>query len=312
MARKSPAEIGALRALAGDPAAQAEKAVALLQPRNGLATVQAAVDILIRHPQPESKPALLELYAYYTERETSDPACYVRSQILLALRPLAVPADLSFFWAAAETYAFPPPQFTEEGGLLRANALLVLSELDDEAARYAATRLLVDEHTAAMSGEPAVTAAQVLTGLDELLPLYLYVMQPAARIVPEVGAQALRGLVGLPEMMFDQVVAHYTQPETALSGPVQAGLFELLLGREPVPPAGRAYLWAFLRGNSPLELYRYLVTLLVTCNTETGWSLFEDVAQVEDVPRRVDILRQALSIAPDTRRAEKAGKKLAK
>jgi hypothetical protein len=304
MPPKTPAEVRELKALQDDPAAQRARAATLLEPRKGLAVIQAALNVLIDNPQPETKPALFELYAYYTEHEKRDPACYIRSQIVLALRPLATPGDLPFFQTAVETYVFPPPQFTEEGGLLRANALLVIGDLDDETARFAATRLLVDEHTAPMSGEPAVTAAQVLAGLDELLPLYMYAMQPWARIAPEVGTHALRGLAGMPESQLRQVVLHYISTEESLSPVLLTGLFDLILAREPVIHEGRVHLAHMMRTNIPLDLYRYLATLLVTCGLDTGWELFEQAVKTEDVPARRQILREALDVALDRPRAE--------
>lgn len=313
----------ALKALAHDRAAQSEMAAQLLNPRKGLAVVQAALDVLIEHPQPHTRDALLELYDYYRAHENRDPACYVRSKIVLALRPVAEIRDLPFFWYAAETYVFPPPQFAEEGGLLRANALLVLGDLDDAVARYAAARLLVDEYTAEMSGEPAVTAAQLLAGLDEHLPLYLYVMQSPQRIVPEVGAEALRGLANLSQPMLDQVIDRFirfatAQPATSqpaedehrLSPTLLAGFFDLLVACDPIPDAGRDYLVGFLRGPAPLDLYRYLTTLLVTTPGDAGWDIFETVARDEDVPARLQLLYAALAVALDQRRAQQVAVRL--
>ncbi|MEX1018469.1 MAG: hypothetical protein WDZ49_02360 [Litorilinea sp.] len=310
MAPGIPAEVRELKALAGDGEAQAALAARLLNPRKGLAVVQAALGVAIRYPQPANRSALFDLYHYYAEHATRDPACYVRSQILQALRPVAEMTDLPFFWAAAETYVFPPPEFTEEGGLLRANALLVINDLDDGPARYAATRLLVDEHTAPMSGEPAVTAAQVLAGLGEQLPLYLYAMQPGDRILPEVGAQVLRGLANLPQPMLGQVIARFVHADPPPAGPVIAGLFDMLLACETMPEAGHVYLVEFLGGHSQLDLYRYLATLLVTTPGEAGWAVFEEAAPREDVPARLRILCEALDVALDQRRAAALATKL--
>lgn len=302
MDRHRPAEVRELKQLEHDPQAQQALAARLLNPRKGLGVVQAAVDVLIRHPLAAAKVDLLNLYAYYTQHENRDPACYMRSRIVLALRPLAVMADLPFLWEAATTYAFPPPQFTEEGSLLRANALLVLADVELEAARYAATRLLVDEHTAPMSGEPAVTAAQVLAEQSELLPLYAYLMQSASRILPEVGAQALRGLVELDQPMLGQVIARMRDLENPAPA-LLVGLIDLVLGCEEMPADGETWLVEFLQGSAPVDLYRYAATLLVTSGKEEGWAIFTQVARHENVAMRREILLDALAVALDPRRA---------
>lgn len=325
MARQNPPEIGELKALGDDPPAQAARAIALLELRRGAppgnGIVQAALDVLVRHPQDESRGALIALYGAFCKHESRDPACYLRSRIVQALRPITRLDDVPFLLDAAHTYVFPPPQFTEEGWQLRGNALLAMVDLEPDIAGFVATRLLFDAHTAPMSGEPAATAAQVLGRLGELLPLYAYVMQAPHHLRAEVGAAALRGLSPLPRAMLEQVIRRFTagterdsadfdDQDSAFHGPMVAGLFDLLLSLEPIPVEGVAYLRAFMQENSPLDLYRYLATLLTTTNTEAAWALFDEISALETVPVRVNILREALAVAPDVRRAARFTERL--
>ncbi len=78
--------------------------------------------------------------------------------------------------------------------MLRGGALIVLSEVDEQVARYFATRLLADGYTERMSGEPALTAVQVLATQEEWLPIYFCAVQSANGAPAEVVADCLRQL----------------------------------------------------------------------------------------------------------------------
>jgi hypothetical protein len=113
--------------------------------------------------------------------------------------------------------------------------------------------------------------------------------------------------------MLSQVIARYCAPDSPeaaafrdegpLSPPLITGLIDLLVRRDPIPKLGMIFLETFLRENSPLDLYRYLVTVLATSGQQPAWLLLEQVVAEEDVPIRRAVLREALAVALDVSRA---------
>ena len=158
MSNAQPSKIQQLRSLATQPEEQAAYAVTLLNAKFGQEAVLAALQVLQKRAFTQARPALLALYNYYTAHEARDASAFTRAAIMRALRQIVQPADIAFLVQATATYVFPPPSFKEEGAPLRSAALLALNEVDDNLARYHAVRLLANEHTDPMSGEPALTA----------------------------------------------------------------------------------------------------------------------------------------------------------
>lgn len=254
-----------LRDLALDPAAQAAHAVTLLDAKYGAEVLVSVLQILTNTPQPAARTGLWDLYAYYSGRgQQRDPAAYMRAAIIRALREIVMPADVPKLAEVTNTYVFPPPEFREEGAMLRSAALAALNELDDDLARYHAVRLLANEHTEPMSGEPALTAAKVLAMRGEVLPLYFYVMQDGARVLPEVVSVCLGNLTMLRADLLPALLARYSEDqEQEVSEIVLVGLFDLLLNHEAGPQA-LDYIAAFLRTSNQLDAYRYLVVTMAT------------------------------------------------
>ncbi|MEZ4712607.1 MAG: hypothetical protein R3A44_35795 [Caldilineaceae bacterium] len=273
------AKLRRLRGLAMSPDKQAEYAVELLQEVNDAKrgkligereTIQAALRVLANHPTEAARDVLMTVYARFAENgPLYDAGAYARSLILAALRPTLFQADLPLMIAAVETYEFPPPQFKEEAAPLRATALVAINELDDFVARFHATRLLADEHTDRMSGEPALSAIRVLGSQGELLPLYYYVMQPTTQTLPELVAESLRLLTNLPAALLPALQARYAESPHDV---VLAGLFDLLLDHE-AGPHDEEFLMGFLRKTNRHDAYQYLITAIVS-RAATGRELF--------------------------------------
>lgn len=290
------AQVQQLRALADDPQAQAAFAMTLLDARQGSELILAALQTLTRSPWPPARPALLELYTYYSGRgQKFDPAAYLRAAILRAMREIMLPADIGFLAQVTETFVFPPPSFTEEGAMLRSAALLALAELDDTLARYHAVRLLANEHTDLMSGEPALTAAKVLATQDENLPLYFYVMQDGARVVPEVLSTCLSNLTTLRVDLLPGILTRYGDAKQEV---VLVGLFDLLLNhREGVQ--GIDFITRFLQQSQHLDAYRYLVVTMVTSGKRDVIQYLLKASPVGLPKAKVAILREALTLVVD-------------
>lgn len=290
------AQVQQLRALATDSQAQATFAVTLLDARQGPEVVLAAVQTLTRNPWPAARPALLELYDYYSGRgQKLDSAAYIRAAILRALREVVLPADIGFLVQATETFVFPPPSFTEEGAMLRSPALLALAALDDNLARYHAVRLLANQHTDAMSGEPALTAAKVLAAQGEDLPLYFYVMQDGARVLPEVVSTCLSNLTTLRVDLLPGILKRYGDAKQEV---VLVGLFDLLLNHR-AGIQGIDFITRFLQQSQHLDAYRYLVVTMVTSGKRDVVQYLLTASQVALSKSKVAILREALTLVMD-------------
>jgi hypothetical protein len=286
-----------LRRLVDSPDEQANYATTLLNPRLGYEVIQAALHALSKTVHPPARPALLQLYAHYDEKGSAprgrlDPAANLRAAILRTLRPLVVSADVPLLVQAASTYVFPPPAFKEEGAMLRSAALNALSEVDETLARYHAVRLLANEHTDPMSGEPALSAARLLGAYEESMPLYFYVMQDGAHVLPEVLSECLRHLTVAPEAIIPGILDRYAD---SASDVVLVGLFDLLLNHR-TGPHGREFLRRCLHRMPQLDAYRYLVTVMAISGRQ---HLLDDLlaaARVEHQMEKMVILHDALAV----------------
>jgi hypothetical protein len=285
-----------LRDLAGQPEEQAQLAITLLEPKLGAEVILAALQALCEDPPLAARSPLLRLYAYYEEQGLRrDPAANLRASVLRVLRPLVLPEDTPLLAQATETYVFPPPTFQEEGALLRSAALNALSDVDETLARYHAVRLLANEHTDPMSGEPALSAARLLAVYGEITPLYFYVVQDNARTLPEVLSECLRHLTALPPALVPGLFARYhTTPEDG----VLAGLFDLLLlHREG--PYELDFLRTFLRTTERFDAYRYVTTVMLTAGRPVLLDELLTAARAEQHPDRLVILGQVLGLMAD-------------
>jgi hypothetical protein len=289
------AQLGDLRRLADDPAAQAALAARLLETERNAEVVLAALAVLAEASDPTRRPALLRAYAYYdanpARRDGGGP---VRAAILKALRPIALPEDTPLLERAAATYEF---LFGEVAGDLRAAALLALARVDDALAGYHAVRLLSDRHTSIMSGEPAVTAVRTLAAQGQTLPLYAYVAQ-VQEPIGDVAAECLRSLTALPASLLPALIERYRESTDEI---VLLGLFDLLLAHE-TRAAHHAFILDFLSATGLYTLYRSLVATLVASRDETLIAALTAMAEVERNPRKLEMLREALALAtpPDS------------
>jgi hypothetical protein len=230
----------------------------------------------------------------------------MRSAIVRALRAVVLPADVPRLAQVTAMYLFPPPEFREEGAMLRSAALAALNEVDDDLTRYHAVRLLANEHTDRMSGEPALTAAKVLATRGELLPLYFYVMQDGSRTVPEVVSACLGNLTTLRTDLLPDLLARFTADtgENAPSEIVLVGLFDLLLNHAEGPQA-LDFLATFLQTSNQLDAYRYLVVTMATSGKPALIELLVAQAGATTSRDKAGLLLDALLLLPSNEPAIK-------
>jgi len=306
----SKEEIRRLRTLANDHAAQGAYALELLEklcraPKRGRKIgdrelTQSVLRVLVRTPEPDARSALLSLYARYAENGvTFDPGGYIRAAILSALRPSLEPADCELLTAAVTTYEFPPPQFKEETAPLRGTALVALNELDDKLTRFHAARLLADEYTDPMSGEPALSAVRVLGTQVEKVLLYHYATRPESMTLPEVLSESLRNLTDLPQVLLAGLIEQHGDSQHDV---VLAGLFDLLLMHEtPLDERlqSREFIADFLQTTEQYDAYRYSVATAVSqiaSGQESIWTELKTHIEAVHDQEKVHILLSSLTV----------------
>lgn len=279
---------------------QVEYALGLLQPRTRRDTLQAALKVLRPDPPALARPDLIALHEHFSRNGGAfDYGGYARIDILHTLKPLLRPEDVDLLVLGARTCEFPPPHFVEETGRLRATALVLLADLDDHLARFHAARLLVDPYCDAMSGEPGVTAAQVLAACGELLPLFECAMDARPGRPSEVAAECLRALTTLPVPLVDDLV---NRPGVTESPVLHIALIDLLLRHEK-GPLRTEWLLESLR-KSPLEVYRYALFAIVAAGNDDLLSATVSMVRREQEPNRkaagadaLDLVRTRADVA---------------
>ena len=292
MVKKLAADPDATRLAQLSGAEQAEAAADLLTVKTRRDTLRAALAVLRSSALERTRPALLALFAHYGRNGGAhDFGAYVRGDLLRTVRPLLRGEDLPLLAAAASTYEFPPPAFAEEAALLRSSALVALADLDDQIAIYHAVRLLVDEHTNPMSGEPAITAVQTLASLGEIMPLYQFVMDKRHANLPEVVGECLRALSTIPVALLPHLVATVGASAAPV---VLIGLADLLLGHADAPQQA-ASLWHILQRPLP-EVQRYVVAAIVAAGNEPLLQgVLHELQGTRDVELRA-VAREALQL----------------
>ncbi len=284
--------------------------------------VSEALTAITYSPVTEARPILLRLYKYYDNAGVKlDAGADLRIAILSALLPIAEPQDQVLAEHAATTYEFMPPQREECASGLRAAGLVLLSNLDPVLASYHCTRLLVDVYTSSMSGEPAVSAIQILARQvshlpyqGHLLPLYSYILDQH-ECIPEVEAECLRQLVKAPPTIVDTVISHYNALipiGTGIPVPrhrtkddvVLLGLFDLVL-TFPKRSTCLSCIENFLRETQRDEIYHYLLTTIIANHSPQFWNVLLEVARDERRPEKVELLLSALTLVPHNPALEK-------
>ncbi len=246
-----------LRALTLDPPARASYAASLLEAHRDLDLLLAALAALAEAPSAAHLPALRALWAWAADAGPKrDPAGFVRSAILRALRDIASPADFALFDSATRIFE---PSIQDRGGPVgvRAAGLISLFNVDQEAATYRAVELLADTaRTSRGDGEPAVTAARILGEAQAYAPLLLCVLSDGA-YPAEVLAECLRGLAPAPAAAALAASAHFAADPRET---IQLGLCELVIGH---PSAVLLPTLGELLRTAGIDIVRYLAVAVV-------------------------------------------------
>lgn len=269
--------------------AQVDLGLALLGRAKNPEAIASAAGMFGESPDPRIRQVLSEKYHWLNaEPRRRDSGCFQRTALIRALRGRATADDIPLIEPALWTVEIIG-RF-DSASELRAAALVTLNEIDGRLAVFHAARLLNDAHE--MSGQPAVTAARLLAGRDELLPLYGIAATGAGQA--EVVAECLRGLTGLPRSLTVHLIDRYRQEKDET---ILLGLFDLVLGH-PARSAFADFIAGFLRRTQSIELYRFVANSIVATRDETLVAILRDAdGPAKDSPKG-KILAEALALIP--------------
>jgi hypothetical protein len=249
--------------------------------------IASAVVMLGDSADPRIRQVIAQKYEILNaEPRRRDSGCFQRAALVRALRNRAMTDDLGLLETALWTHEIIG-RF-DAASELRAAALVTLNEVDGAVASFHAVRLLGDAHE--MSGEPAVTAARLLSMREQLLPLYGVVASGSG--TPEVRAECLRGLVGLPVSLVLRLLDQYRDEKDST---VVVGLFDLVLGH-PSRAAFADFIAAFLDRTQAIDLYRFIVSSLVASRDPVLIALLRRPDGPSETSPKGVVLREALGL----------------
>jgi hypothetical protein len=127
---------------------------------------------------------------------------------------------------------------------------------------------------------------------DEIMPLYFYVTQDGARLLPEVVSECLRHLTKLPVALVPDLLERYS---TAQQDAVLVGLFDLLL-QHKAGLQGDSFLRDFLQNTRRYDAYRYLVTAILSTRHPALMADLLALATTEHQREKLSILYEAFGL----------------
>ncbi len=159
----------------GDPALALE----LLGATTARSLVEQALAVLRRSVLDDSaRPTLRARYDFYAEHTDKDRGATLRENFVRLLVGIGHPDDLDIFLKAVNLYeGVPPVPQIDAAQKVRTAALAGISLIDGELAALYAVKLLGEVKDASdFSGEPALTALNLLVRSERWLPIYQYAL----------------------------------------------------------------------------------------------------------------------------------------
>jgi len=269
--------------------AQAELGMALLGRAKNPEAIASAVGMLGESADPRIRQVIAQKYeALNAEPRRRDSGCFQRTALVRALRGRATRDDIG--WLESALWTVEIIGRFDAASDLRAAALVTLNDVDGSLACFHAARLLSDAQE--MSGEPAVTAARLLTMREQLLPLYGLVASGGG--TPEVRAECLRGLTGLPVSLVNRLLEQYRNEKEAT---VVVGLFDLVL-RHPSRSEFAGFVASFLDRTQAIDVYRFVVNSIVASRDPVLIALLRRADGPGETSPKGTVLREALQLMP--------------
>lgn len=300
------------RALRNDPATTREFALGIIETEANPELLAAALRSLGENVRPEDGPVLRDLYRYFAESgRKRDAGGQLRAAVLGALWHLRDRDDIPLATTAARTVE---QNFQGDGDIIRAAGLALLGVLDPETGTHHALVALGTNDASRMTGEPAMTAIRLLANLGHPEPLALFVAASSEATMPDLLAEAFRGLIGVPAAHLRPLLELYAPDPGSNDRPrplddvALLGLCDLLITLELDDTVARA-LGQFLRSSS-LDVYAVLATSIVAGRRPELIALFLESLPTEVGQPRLRIALDALRHAPQTPDVEAATARL--
>jgi hypothetical protein len=272
-----------------DHEAHVELGLVLLGRARNPEAIASAVGTLGDSADPRIRQVIAQKYeTLNAEPRRRDSGCFQRTALVRALRGRATPDDVALLETALWTHEIIG-RF-DAASELRGAALVTLNDVDGGLASFHAVRLLSDAHE--MSGEPAVTAARLLAMREQLLPLYGLVASGGG--TPEVRAECLRGLTGLPVSLVTHLLEQYRDEKDST---VIVGLFDLVLGH-PSRSEFAGFTASVLDRTQSIDLYRFVVNSIVASRDAVLIALLRRADGPAENSPKGTVLREALGLMP--------------
>jgi hypothetical protein len=196
------------RLRAGDASAAIPFAIDLVARERAHRILEPALDLLLDQPDVTARSSLRERFLDLTENGVRyDQDCSLRVRIVKVLRAIGSPDDVDLAEQGVRAIQLQPPSRVDVAQPMRGQSLLWLADLSPNRALYFAVELLHDPHQSVFSGEPTVTAIQVLAANGQTFPVWALARRPGPQ--PDVLAQAFASLRGAPpDLQLDALREH--------------------------------------------------------------------------------------------------------
>ncbi len=208
-----------------DPAARRALALDLLAKTKSRQAVEAALHALKNADLgDEARPILREKTAYYFANPGKDSGATLREALIRLLAGIGHREDADLYQRGVRVYERKP--LNDVTQTCRAAALVGLAMADRAACLRHAVRLLGEPDTSPLSGEPSLTAINVLARFDERLPIYGFLLLAGEGFVRRgLGELAGKALESLGADFPPDLYAALAEPFLAMdSPPVSAGV----------------------------------------------------------------------------------------
>ncbi len=154
-------------------------ALELLSATTARSHVEAALNVL-RHAElgDKARPVLRERLIFYFDNTDKDRGATLRETFVRLLLDIGHPDDRDLYLRALSVYeGIPPTPRIDVAQKLRTAALIGLAGIDPERAQLYAVKLLSEVgDTSDFSGEPALTALNLLVRYERWQPIYQYLL----------------------------------------------------------------------------------------------------------------------------------------
>lgn len=288
-----------------DPERASAQALDILRDRRERQYVDVALAKLKRCTLGDSARAVLRPKAfYYLDNPERDSGCTLRDALVRLLVDIGNPADLDVYLRGIDVHE--QLLGVDVGQNLRAASLVGIGTIDPSLASACAVRLLADlDDTSRFSGEPAITAMQLLNEQGNTLPIYQYLLMlahvppppfPAVRVAPEVESKALELLApDFPETLYRALAQPYLTADRAIP---QVGIVGYVVANRRADL--RDLLEAILKSTRHDDLRRYTLIEIAASRQPPLIDLLYQFADVCPV-KHVQAVIEAVSLTTDSR-----------